>query len=285
MRNGKNPNRSLAVTGYAPVVIASITHLPNQRDYHKKRFEVIQCSLETMRQNAGVDCDIIIWDNGSNGNLRSWLLNEYRPDYLIFSENVGKSIARASIVRMLPDHVIVGVSDDDIFFYPDWLVKQLEVFDTYPRVGTVSGWPVRTQFRFANRFTKLWGRQHAKYRVGRFISDDEEKDFCSSIGRDYDWHVPYTQDDKDVMLTYKGVNAYATGHHAQWIGRVKLIKNLVEYTQEAMPSERMFERAIDHARLLRLTTVERCSQHIGNVLDKNLEVLWRKNCAISAVAS
>jgi glycosyltransferase involved in cell wall biosynthesis len=275
MRNGANPNRSASVRPYAPIVVSAITHMPNQEGYHSKRFDVIRASLETMRSNAGMDCEILVWDNGSCSNLKGWLINNYRPDYLIFSRNVGKSIARASIVRMLPPDRIVGVADDDMFYYPDWLKRQAEVLTVYPNVGTVSGWPVRTQFRFHCLNTIMWGKDNAEMEVGKLIPPDEDRDFCTSIGRDYEWHSgPYTEKDLDYKLTYRGVETYATGHHAQWIGIAGIVAPFVAYTPEAMADERPFEKAVDDAGMLRLTTFRRTSQHIGNVLDERLEALW-----------
>jgi glycosyltransferase involved in cell wall biosynthesis len=284
VRNGQNPNRDAFVEGYAPVVVSAITHLPNQKGYHKKRFDVIRASLETMRRNAGADCQIVIWDNGSCANLKAWLINEYRPDYLIFSKNVGKSIARASIVNMLPPSTVVGVADDDMFYYPDWLAAQLEILAEFPDVGTVSGWPVRTQFRFHCESTVRWAMQNAdEFEAGRFISPKEDKDFCTSIGRDYEWHSgEYTENDRDYLMVYKGIQAYATGHHAQWIGIAGIVSPFLTYTKEAMADERPFERAVNNAGLLRLTTYKRYTRHIGNALDQELEALWHERESVTA---
>ena len=284
MREGTNPLRSATVKPYAPIVVSAITHLPNQEGYHRHRFDVIRASLETMRANAGMNCEILVWDNGSCSNLKGWLINNYRPDHLIFSRNMGKSIARASIVRMLPTDRIVGVADDDMFYYPDWLKKQVEVLNIYPNVGTVSGWPVRTQFRFHNSATVEWGKRKARMAVGKFISPEEDKDFCDSIGRDYEKHIaPYnrktglgSKSDMDTRLIYKDVKTYATGHHAQWIGIAGIVSPFLTYTAEAMANERPFEKAINDAGLLRLTTFERTSRHIGNILDDRLEDLWHE---------
>jgi hypothetical protein len=272
-----NPNRQAPVTPIAPIVISAVTHLPNLEDYHSERFDVIRCSLETMRANAGLDCEVLIWDNGSCAKLKAWLINDYKPDYLMFSRNVGLSIGRASIVNLLPPETIVAIADDDMFYYPDWLKKQIKVLDTYPKVGTVSGWPVRTQFRFHNKSTIAWGRKYGQLRKGRFISEQEERDFCKSVGRDYEgFHFDYTRDDLDLLLTYNRLKAYAAGHHCQFIGRVKTLSPLMRYDPVAMGSDRPFEKAIDEAGLLRLTTYERTTRHIGNILDKSLEGLWQK---------
>jgi hypothetical protein len=78
----------------------------------------------------------------------------------------------------------------------------------------------------------------------------------------------------DTKLIYRGVKTYATGHHAQWIGLAGVVAPFVEYTPEAMADERPFEKAFNDAKLLRLTTFERTSQHIGNILGDRLEGLW-----------
>ena len=276
MRVGKNPNRQADVDGYAPIILSVITHLPNLDGYHEGRLNVIKACLETMRINAGDhNYQIMIWDNGSCDKLRYWLRRSYQPDYLIESPNIGKGNARASMVKMLPPETIVGVADDDMFFYPGWLDAHLEILESFPNVGTVSGWPVRTQFRFHNLSTIQWGRRVAALEYGRFISKQEDKDFCTSIGRDYNYQIRYTKNDIDALLTWRGLKAYATGHHAQWMGYAGVVKPLLKYSIKAMGCERPFESALDAAGLLRLTTYKRYTRHIGNVMDEELEALWR----------
>ena len=262
--------------GYAPIISAVITHLPSESGYHAQRFEVMRCSLETMRKNAGVDCQTLVWDNGSFPKWTNWLRYEYKPDYLILSQNVGKSIARASLIRMLPPETILNVSDDDMFYYPNWFKHQIKVLEIYPNVGLVSGWPVRTQFRFANQSTIKWGEENKCLDYGRFITEQEERDFCTSIGREYEnFHVEYTKDDLDARLIYKGVKAYATGHHCQFVCKAGVLAPYTDFHKAAMLSERPFEQKVDNAGLLRLTTCARLTRHIGNILDDDLRKLWQ----------
>lgn len=275
MREGNNPNRELVLPGYSQVIVGAITHLPHEGGYHKDRLEVVKCSLETMRNNAGVkDFQVYIWDNGSCDSFRDWLIEKYKPDYLTLSPNLGKSAARASMVKSLPPKTIVGVADDDIFYYPGWLDAHLKILKHFPRVGQVSGWPVRTQHRFHNIHTLNWARFQKTLTAGRFISEQEEKDFCSSIGRDWAWHKGYTAFDLDYIVKWKGMSAYATAHHCQWVGFADYIAPLLEYSHEAMADERPFEEAVDRAKLLRLTTLKRFTRHIGNKLDDELRRIW-----------
>lgn len=270
MRVGMNPNRLKQVKSYPHIVASAITYLPNMEGYHEHRFGVIKKSLETMRERAGVDCAVMIWDNGSCQDLLDWIMYEYKPDFLMQSPNVGKASARAGIVRSLPENTIVGVADDDMYYYQDWLSKSIELMEAFPGVAQVSGCPVRTQMRWGNSNTIRWARQNAILEAGRFISDKHDYDFCTSIGRDYDWHVRYTENDQDYRITYNDHQAYAVAHHCQWIGYAGIMKDFCLHDGDAMGDEKPFDNAIDQAGYLRLTTCERYTRHIGNILEKDM---------------
>ena len=277
MRAGNNPLRLKKVSGMGDVIAAAIVHLPDiEQDYHKHRLEVVQTSLLTMRERAGVNLKTYIWDNGSCAWMRDWLIYEYKPDYLTLSPNIGKSSARAGVVRSLPDGVIVGVADDDMYYYQDWMKASIDILETFPNVGQVSAYPVRTQQRWGNASTFHWTGEDpvAEIHTGRFISELEDHDFCMSIGRDYDYHLKQTTTDLDYLITYKGRQAYATAHHCQWVGYAGAIKEFCVWDDEAMANEHPFDNAVDAAGLLRLTTRRRYVRHIGNVLEPDMmEVL------------
>ena len=277
MRTEMNPNRRTKADGYAPYIASSVTHLPNFEGYHQERFEVVKTSLTTMRENAGLDCQILIWDNGSCQEFRDWLLNEYKPDYVVLSNNVGLSNARAGLIRMLPPDVILGVADDDMYYYPDWFKAQVELMKYFPNVGQVSGYPVRTQMRWGNRRTLEWARKVAVVEEGSFIPAEWDRDYCTSIGRDYEWHKKQTENDMDYRITYRGVQAYAVAHHCQFICKVKLLANLMRFTTEAMSDDKPFDWAVDNTGMLRLTTINRYTRHIGNVLDDDLKPKRRRH--------
>ena len=276
MRTEMNPNRRTKADGYAPYIASSITHLPNFEGYHQERFEVVKTSLTTMRENAGLDCQILIWDNGSCQEFRDWLLNEYKPDAVVLSMNVGLSNARAGLIRMLPPDVILGVADDDMYYYPDWFKAQVELMKYFPNVGQVSGYPVRTQMRWGNARTLEWARKFAKVEEGKFIPEEWDKDFCTSIGRDYNWHLNYTRNDMDYRITYREMSAYAFAHHCQFICRVKALANLMHFTTEAMSDDKPFDWAVDNSGVLRLTTINRYTRHMGNVMDDDLKPKRRR---------
>ena len=269
MRIGTNPNRNNGADKFLPVVFAVVTHLPNQEGYHKDRLEVIQACLNTMRDGAKVPHTFMVWDNGSCAALTDWLQWSFKPDVLMLSGNIGKTAARAAMIRMLPPGTVVAYSDDDILYYPGWLEPQLELLEHFPDVSVVTGYPVRTAFRWGVENTIAWAKKNGKVKKGQLIPREWEDDFCVSIGREPEWHADYTKDDVDYRVTYKGKQAYLTAHHCQFVGYSDFIAPHLFYDDAAMGDEKPFDIAMDKAGL-RLATVERHTRHIGNKLDEKV---------------
>ena len=268
MRIGSNPSIGKELRDYPRLVVSAIVHLPHMSGYHAHRLDVVKTSLRLMVERMNRDAFVQIWDNGSCAEMRRWLENEFKPDMLIQSRNVGKQNARTAIFGMWPADTVIACADDDIFYYPDWLNPQLELLNHFPNVGVVSGYPCRTSFRWGNKKTIAWARKNAEVRTGRFLPDEWERDFAISIGRDPEMHMgDYTAKDVDTIIKYRGREAYATSHHCQFVGVAGKVLPCTKFVNRLMGSESNFDVAIDDAGLLRLCTTERLTRHIGNVLD------------------
>jgi hypothetical protein len=220
-----------------------------------------------MTEHAGMEYSLAIWDNDSCKLFRHWVLDELNPDIFVYSVNVGKTAARTSMIRMLPPGSIVCYSDDDMYFYPGWLRPQIELLQHFPGVACVTGYPVRTSFRWGNQHTKEWARRThgAKLETGRYLPEEWERDFADSLGRDPNWHIDYTANDYDARITYNGRQAYATSHHCQFIGYQERLVQAARYDGMAMGDERALDIRLDEIGL-RLATIDRHCRHIGNVL-------------------
>jgi glycosyl transferase family 2 len=270
MRIGNNPLKSATLPSPSRVVVAVITHLPDTTsEYHKHRLDVIHRSLATLRGNIGdVNYSLIIWDNGSCSDLGYYLAGEASHcAALIMSDNIGKTNALKSIMRMLPPDTILAYGDDDIEYFPNWLAPQIQILETYPKVGTVTGWPVRLMSTWGEIGTLTWANQHAQVETGKFVPSEWDRDYCESIGRDYESYKTQVWGIQDSRITYKGVQAYATSQHCQFVCYPERIEPLIPWTDKAMADEIAFDRAVDGKGLLRLATVERYTRHLGNVLE------------------
>ena len=64
-RIGQNPNRTAGAAQWTPIVMTVCTHLPNLQGYHSQRMEVVQTCLNSMKEHAGAEHTIIVWDSAS----------------------------------------------------------------------------------------------------------------------------------------------------------------------------------------------------------------------------
>lgn len=270
MRVGMNPNRRSPVKAINPLTFSVITHLPDTTsEYHQNRLEIVQLCLNSMRENAHQDANILIWDNGSCKELRNWLRNVYKPDMLMLSRNIGKVNARTSIIQMLPPSSLVAIADDDVLFLDGWFSEELKLLQTFPNVSCVTGCPLRVMFRWACENTIQWARKRNILQVGKFIPIQWEEDYARSIGREPHDQISQTQNDFDYKVKYKGIEAYLHGHHFQLMGYADKLIKACKFDALAMADERDFDGRLDQLGL-RLCTVNRVTRHMGNFLDPQL---------------
>jgi hypothetical protein len=263
-RVGLNPLKNVnAPAHFPPVLVTVITHLPNEEGYHAERFEIIKRCLETMRGGAP-GTPVLVWDNGSNARLKEYLTNEYKPDYLTLSPNIGKQSALAAIAHLVPPDTLITFSDDDMEFKTGWLDASLELFNGFPNVGAVSTWAVRPSFGWGNTSTLAWARKHAVLEEGYFIPLDEVRDYCVSIGEEGDLPEYRYMARKDIRITYKGLRAYAAAQHCQFLTRAGTFAPFTKYSETAVGNERPLDIDVDEAGLLRLTTTKQYARHLGN---------------------
>jgi hypothetical protein len=264
MRSGRNPLKYKEIAKPPKVVAAAIVHLPNQDGYHSERFEIVKLSLLSMREYGNVP--VLVWDNGSCEALRDWLVNEYKPDYLILSPNVGKTSAMAGIFRMFPPETIISCADDDMLYSAGWLTAELEVLDRFPP-AVVSASPNRFAFEQGhNEYTLNFARSGDWLKVGKFIPDDWELDFAHSLGV----IKPLAPNQLDYRINYNGMLVYASAQHCQFLTSVKDFAPLTQFDNYGSADENKLDERIDAAGILRLTTNYRYVQHMGNVLDADL---------------
>ena len=266
-RTNNNPlTKAQAPYQFKDIVLFVVTHLPNFEGYHSDRYNVVMTCLETIRYRNHRDHTFMVWDNGSCNEFRDVIQNQFKPDVFIQSPNIGKNTARFYGINMLPTSSIVAYSDDDMYYHDNWLNPQIELLSNFPNVSVVSGYTVRTMFRWGCENTIAWAEKNATLKRGRFISREDEDDYCISIGRDPAEHTRNTVKDIDYKIQYEGMEAYATAHHAQFIGYAAKLRNYLHYDNNAMTDERPTDIVLDKVGL-RLSTTKRYVQHIGNTLD------------------
>ena len=262
----------------ARVTVCLVVFIPNELGYYTHRFEVMKLCLRSLIANTPDDgYDLMVLDNGSCRPVVDYLQtlkDQGHIDFLfLLKSNIGKLNACSMMFQAAPGDVI-AYSDDDVFFEPNWLGAQLELLDAYPRVGMVSARPVRKQFEYGNRYlpTYLTEFPDVTAEYGHFIPDAWEIEFLRSTGRSVAELESIRQSCTDILLEYRGVKAYSTAAHFQFLTpRPIILEGFRLGASRVIGSEeRRVEEAIDELGYARLSTFGRHVRHIGNVISADL---------------
>jgi glycosyltransferase involved in cell wall biosynthesis len=276
-----NPSRYL-MTDYVParVTICLLVYIPEQIGYFAHRFEVLKLCLQSILKHTDKPYDLMVFDNGSCPEVVDYLRSlrdQSIIDYLIISaRNVGIHEALRIMFNAAMGEVI-AYSQDDVLFYPGWLYAHLEVLDNFPKVGMVSGAPVREQFQTGNKYLQTYLSDFPEISIeyGHFIPDEWEKDFYASTGGEVEKEIDATRRAyQDIVVEYKGIKAYSTAVHFQYVVRKAVILQGLSPSWDGrmmVGPDLETDQRIDSLGYARLSTYHRYVRHIGNVITSDLK--------------
>ena len=182
MRKGQNPAKFVKdVARPERITVALLNYIPFLSGFYAKTLDVLKVCMESMRKDAGLPFDLMVFDNGSCTEVRDFLIKEKeegRIQYLVLAEkNMGKGGAWNTMLAGAPGEII-AYTDSDVLFSPKWLSRSVEILETFPNVGMVTARPFRTppefyEFDFSNG--------HGKMRNSKTDNSFHGKLFWSSI--------------------------------------------------------------------------------------------------------
>ena len=125
MRKGQNPAKFVKdVARPERITVALLNYIPFLSGFYAETLDVLKVSLESMRKDAGLPFDLMVFDNGSCADVRDFLIKEKEEgwiQYLILSEkNMGKGGAWTMMLAGAPGEII-AYTDSDVLFSPNWL--------------------------------------------------------------------------------------------------------------------------------------------------------------------
>jgi len=276
-RIGMNPARGQSID-YKParISLAMLTYIPNDIGYFEKRFEVMRISLESLIAHTSKPCDLIVFDNHSSDQVVNYLRDlrsHGKIDYLILSgRNIGKMGALQIMFRAAPGEII-AYSDDDVFFLPGWLDRHVQVLETYPKVGMVTGFYIRPHMKEGIRSAVEFSKQKGvSVRRGLLIPKDLEQHFIENTGRTWDQYQKETNGLEDIELTYKEVKTLVSAGHYQFVTHKEIFLEALPkvWQSQLMGKMREIDLQVDLMGYLRLCTTPPTIRLLGNVI--NLEM-------------
>jgi glycosyltransferase involved in cell wall biosynthesis len=270
-----NPSRNRD-SGLTPkrVTATVLTHVPHGEGYFEHRFEVLRLCIESIIATAANEVDVMVFDNASSPQVVEYLTGlkaDNRIQYLtLSSRNIGKMDALQMIFRSAPGEII-AYSDDDVLFLPGWLDAHLQILETFPGAGMVTGFYIRSQVAFSINSTLLFAdRFDVTAERGMLIEPKWEQHYLDNMGRTWEKYREETKNLEDLRLTYEGIQALTSAGHHQFIAfKEVILKALPQcWSGRLMGRMREFDDAVDKMGYLRLNTPEPVTRLLGNILSE-----------------
>ncbi len=274
MRKGQNPLKYNAEPlEYKNHRIVIPIYIPNQEGYYKDLTKILAVSLDSLFQTIDLDKTNVTLI--SNGCCREALeiiqkyVDEGKVDrFLLCSENRGKLESVLSVTRGCHEDFIT-VSDADIFYYKGWLKETMDIFNTFPKAGTVSNLPTPHLLytdNFSTHFDNLF-----RAKKGHVLKEEDIRTIYSSFGKSDAPHAEKYYKAKQKYIEKNGVKAIITTAHPSATYRREVFQyNPLErpkylFNKKYKADRRFLDIPGDGMGFWRLATPRPMVYHLGNV--------------------
>lgn len=270
MRKGQNPAKSVdQVASPGRITVAVLNYIPFVSGFFAEMPEVLKACLTSLRNNPGLPFDLMVFDNGSCREVQQFLLDERtagRIQYLLLSEkNLGKGGAWNIIFNAAPGEII-AYADNDVFFYPGWLARSVEILETYPKAGMVTARPFATRREYlTSTFSWIESEPSVSLKQGKLIPFGDYRAFEMSLGhsaesvvKDYEGSITY-------RATYKGVPAFVGASHWQFSAYKSVVQQFLPFDMSRpMGQVIQLDQKINEAGYLRLMVSDPLAMNMSN---------------------
>jgi glycosyltransferase involved in cell wall biosynthesis len=280
-RIGMNPSRGVKLD-FTPArtTVAVLVYVPHQAGYFQNRMDVTKMTLRSILANTEEPYDLLVFDNGSSPEMVNYLQELYQNgsiDYLFLSErNIGKLNALNMIFNIAPGK-IVAYSDDDVLHLPGWLGKHLEIIDTFPDVGAVTGFYIRQRVAMSSESTLQFANQpDVEAERGLLMPRKWEEEYLINTGRTWERYEEEVRGIEDIIVKYNGLEAWVSAHHFQMVCPKAVVKEVLAdmlpdgWSDQVMGRMVELDDRMDDKGYLRFCTREQTMRLMGNAISEEV---------------
>jgi len=272
MRIGQNPVKNLqTATKPKQITVTVLNHIPFLNGFYTEMQDVLNLCLESARKDAGLDFDLMVFDNGSCREVQESLLDRQKKgeiQYLFISEkNLGKGGAWNIIFNAAPGEII-SFADNDVLFSPDWLKRSVEILENYPRVGMVTARPFRTNPDFYTSTLRWAGKDSDAFlEKGTLLSWNTFLEFNLSLGAEEEEIRNKYQTTEDIRVTYHNIPAYLGSSHWQFTSYKKVLNEFLPIKMDKPMGEvKKLDQMVNEAGYLRLMVADPLAMNMSNTV-------------------
>ncbi|MDY6846554.1 MAG: glycosyltransferase family A protein [Chloroflexota bacterium] len=287
-RIGMNPSRGVSLDFEpARTTVAVLVYAPHQAGYFENRMDVTKMTLQSILANTKEPFDLLVFDNGSSPEMVEYLQALYENgliDYLHLSRrNIGKLNALNMIFHIAPGE-IVAYCDDDVFHLPGWLGRHLEIIDTFPKVGAVTGFYIRERVALSSESTLAFANQPGvETERGLLMPQKWEEEYRINSGRTLARYETEVAGIEDVIVKYKGLEAWVSAHHFQMVTPKKVMQEVLSemlpdgWTDRVMGRMIEMDDLMDAKGYLRFCTREQTVRLMGNAISEQVAQIAKES--------
>jgi len=274
MRYGQNPLKAVEqVDPPSDVTVVVISYIPFLAGYYEESLNVLKYCLQSLTQTNEGQFDLMVFDNASCPEVRDFLSDEHeagRIQMLFLSDrNLGKSGAWNVALSAAPGETIV-YADSDVRFFPGWLDGHMDILNSFPNVGMLTGMPVLTN-RESSKATFDWAKSSKiQSEAGQLISWEDHWRHVGTLGETEEEARKVYEQYSTTQLEINASKAFVGAEHFQFATRKSVLNQILPLpANRPMGRVNLLDQAVNELGYLRLNTPEWYVEHIGNSLAEN----------------